>query len=164
MSWQRPTRALAVGGLLALALAAEHRLAETEQEAVAEKGFRPTSVSSSRSELTSPFTLPLPEDFNAIAERPLFVSTRRPPEPLPPAAEPEPVPDTRHAPTFVLLAVVRDGERRIALIASGPDQEPEQFEIGDAVAGWKLTDIARESVRLSYEKEETQLFMRVRHH
>lgn len=164
MSWQRPTRALAVGALLALALAAEHRLAETEQDALAEESFRPTSVSSPRSEPVSPFTLPLPEDFSAIAERPLFLSTRRPPEPLPPELEPEPLPETRPAPNFVLLAVVRDGARRIALIASGPDQEAEQFEVGDAVVGWKLTDIARESVLLSYGKEETQLFMRVRHH
>jgi hypothetical protein len=109
------------------------------------------------------FTLAEPEQFHDLAERPLFVADRRPPQPVVEQkvvskAKPKPAPK----PDFVLSAIVREGNRWIAVIGTQGrgSVPPVELEVGGVVAGWKVERIAAEGIVLRKGKQKTEITLR----
>lgn len=109
------------------------------------------------------YSLPQPEGFHALAARPLFVAGRRPPEPV---AEPKPArqpkPRSARRPEFVLSAIVREGNRWIAVLGTQGRgaPPPDEVEVGGVVAGWAVERIGPEGVELRRGTQRTALKLR----
>jgi hypothetical protein len=87
--------------------------------------------------------------YNEIIERPLFLSTRRPPEKQP-EEPPEPSPEPPSADeTFTLLGVVLTPEATIALLQDDKSGEIARLQVGEQVNGWHLKAVQANSVSLS---------------
>jgi hypothetical protein len=88
-------------------------------------------------------------EYNEIIERPLFLSTRRPPEEQP-EEPPEPAPEPPSADeTFTLLGVVLTPEATMALLQDDKTGEIARLQVGDQVNGWHLKAVQANSVSLS---------------
>jgi general secretion pathway protein N len=91
------------------------------------------------------------ESLRDITQRPLFTPTRRPP-PAPAPSEPEPAfappPAPPSTPDHILLGIVRDGDRAIALLRGRSDGRTLRVEAGDMVGGWGIASVDTVSVRL----------------
>ncbi|WP_299695261.1 hypothetical protein [uncultured Tateyamaria sp.] len=95
--------------------------------------------------------------YTAITDRPLFAETRRPfvaeaPALTPVEAEAEPEapapPPVLPPPEVRLLGVLSGGAREAALLSiAGGD--PEWFDIGSDIDGWRLSDIAPAEIQLT---------------
>jgi len=109
------------------------------------------------------FTLPEPDQFHSLAERPLFVANRRPPEP---AAErkavSKPAPKPARRPEFILSAIVREGNHWIAVLGTRGrgNPPPVEVEVGGVVAGWKVERIGADGVVLRKGAQRTELTLR----
>ena len=99
-----------------------------------------------RSNAASPTTRgqnPRPEELVATAlARPLFSSTRRPPQDAPSGAADSDLSDAR------LTGIVTTPGRRIAIFAVNGDK-PLKVAEGDAVSGWRIESITPREVSLS---------------
>jgi hypothetical protein len=99
-----------------------------------------------RSDPASPITRPQnprPEELVATAlARPLFASTRRPPQDAPSGAAPDDLTDAR------LTGIVTTPGHRIAIFAVSGDK-PLKVAEGDAVSGWRIESISPGEVSLS---------------
>jgi hypothetical protein len=130
---------LLVGGCLLFAaiLITELAPAGTEDAVVAQ---------TARSEAASPITRPQnprPEELVATAlARPLFSSTRRPPQDAPSGAAADDLTDAR------LTGIVTTPGHRIAIFAVSGDK-PLKVAEGDAVSGWRIENITPREVSLS---------------
>jgi len=130
---------LLVGGCLLFAaiLITELAPAGTEDAVVAQ---------TARSEAASPITRPQnsrPEELVATAlARPLFSSTRRPPQDAPSGAAADDLTDAR------LTGIVTTPGHRIAIFAVSGDK-PLKVAEGDAVSGWRIESITPREVSLS---------------
>ena len=86
------------------------------------------------------------QEFAAISERPLFTSTRRPPEPEPvvagaaPPAPPTPLPDLK------LVGVAITEELRAALVWDQRNRVFKRLEEGHSESGWDLTQVGPDAV------------------
>lgn len=87
--------------------------------------------------------------FVATLERPLFVPTRRPPPPAPPASAPavEPLPPMR------LMAVYGNADGGGVLVAL--DGRVKRLKLGDAIGNWTVKSLQRNSVELARGDEVT---------
>jgi hypothetical protein len=130
---------LLVGGslLFGAILIMELAPAGAEDEVVAQ---------AARSDAASPTTRgqnPRPEELVAVAlARPLFNSTRRPPQDAPGGAADSDLSDAR------LTGIVTTPGRRIAIFAVNGDK-PLKVAEGDAVSGWRIESITPREVSLS---------------
>jgi len=130
---------LLVGGslLFGAILIMELAPAGAEDEVVAQ---------AARSDAASPTTRgqsPRPEELVATAlARPLFSSTRRPPQDAPSGAADSDLSDAR------LTGIVTTPGRRIAIFAVNGDK-PLKVAEGDAVSGWRIESITPREVSLS---------------
>jgi len=130
---------LLVGGslLFGAILIMELAPAGAEDEVVAQ---------AARSDAASPTTRgqnPRPEELVATAfARPLFNSTRRPPQDAPSGAADSDLSDAR------LTGIVTTPGRRIAIFAVNGDK-PLKVAEGDAVSGWRIESITPREVSLS---------------
>jgi hypothetical protein len=92
------------------------------------------------------------DSLNEMVERPLFAPSRhRPPPPSVAASEPEPpaAPPPKPAPpSYILLGVVRDGDRAIALLRNRSDGRNFRVEVGDMIGGWQIAAVGPVSVML----------------
>jgi hypothetical protein len=99
-----------------------------------------------RSNAASPTTRgqnPRPEELIATAlARPLFSSTRRPPQDAPSGAADSDLSDAR------LTGIVTTPGRRVAIFAVSGDK-PLKVAEGDAVSGWRIESITPREVSLS---------------
>jgi general secretion pathway protein N len=99
-----------------------------------------------RSDAASPITRPQnprPEELvPATLARPLFSSTRRPPQDAPSGAAADSDLDAR------LTGIVTTSHRRIAIFAVSGDK-PLKVAEGDAVSGWRIESITPREVSLS---------------
>ena len=99
-----------------------------------------------RSDAASPATQrqnPRSEELAATAlARPLFSSTRRPPQDAPSGAAPDDLTDAR------LTGIVTTPGHRIAIFAVSGDK-PLKVAEGDAVSGWRIESITPREVSLS---------------
>src|SRR5215469_396237 len=82
------------------------------------------------------------ELLTAILARPLFNSTRRPPETAPTAATDSDLAGTR------LAGIVIDPRRRLAIFAVNGDK-PLRLGEGEAVSGWRIESITPREVSLT---------------
>lgn len=93
-------------------------------------------------------------DYQALANRPLFIDTRRPyvppsvATPAQPAAPPEPM---------ALLATVMSGTTHLALIQLQRDNRTQKVAVGEAIAGWTLTEVQSGFVTLTRSTESRRL-------
>jgi hypothetical protein len=111
--------------------------AGTEDPRVAEVATRPETVPATRRQ-----NLRIDELLTAILARPLFSSTRRPPEGTAANAVDSDLADTR------LTGIVTEPGRRIAIFAVNGDK-PLRGAEGDAVSGWRIESITPREVSLS---------------
>jgi len=123
----------------------------------------PESVDDTAVALAPLFTLAKPEQFHGLAERPLFVASRRPPEPVTAqkvVSKPTPRPARR--PEFILSAIVREGNRWIAVVGTQGrgTPPPVEVEVGGVVAGWEVERIGAEGIVLRKGAQKTELVLR----
>lgn len=164
MSIRGPRVAALVGLALVAALAAEN-LPRTGPDPSASTQPAPSATPAGREDvaLVPAYSLPRPDRIHDMAERPLFVAGRRPPEPAPEpkkAAQPKPKPAKR--PEFVLSAIVREGNRWIAVVGSldRGAPPPAEVEVGGVVAGWKVERITAADVVLRRGKQRATVSLR----
>src|SRR5271163_2774037 len=104
------------------------------------------TTQAARSDAASPITRPQnprPEELVAAAlARPLFSSTRRPPQDASSGAAADDLTDAR------LTGIVTTPGRRIAIFAMSGDK-PLKVAEGDAVSGWRIESITPREVSLS---------------
>ena len=104
------------------------------------------TTQAARSDAASPITRPQnprPEELVAAAlTRPLFSSTRRPPQDASSGAAADDLTDAR------LTGIVTTPGRRIAIFAMSGDK-PLKVAEGDAVSGWRIESITPREVSLS---------------
>ena len=111
--------------------------AGAEDEVVAQAGRSDTARPTTRRQN------PRPEELVATAlARPLFSSTRRPPQDAPSGAAADDLTDAR------LTGIVTTPGRRIAIFAVSGDK-PLKVAEGDAVSGWRIESITPREVSLS---------------
>ena len=94
------------------------------------------------------------ESLRDMTERPLFTPTRRPPpDPAPREAQPAfvPPPAPPSTPDYMLLGIIRDGDRAIALLRGRSDGRNLRVEAGDMIGGWEIAAVDTVSVRLKRE-------------
>jgi hypothetical protein len=114
---------------------------------------RPPAASPPSAPAANLATLPPLASFSAIVERPLFVSSRRPP----PGSG-----STQGAAIenrYRLLGIVATGPRKKAFIADGA----RRIEIaeGDRLDGWNVTEIGQDRVRLASPSGEAALTLKL---
>lgn len=91
------------------------------------------------------------QSLRDMIERPLFTPSRRPPpEPAPSQAEPAfvPPPLPPPSPDYMLLGIIRNGDRATALLRSQSDGRNLRVEAGDTIGGWEIAAVGTVSVRL----------------
>ncbi len=86
--------------------------------------------------------------FAETAARPLFMATRRPPEPEEEEVETEPVAGARLN-LFSLLGVVISADERVALVTRRRGGEFLRLVVGQSVDGWLVVTIEPDSMTLS---------------
>jgi hypothetical protein len=124
---------LLFGAILIMELAP----AGAEDEVVAQAGRSDTARPTTRPQN------PRPEELVATAlARPLFSSTRRPPQDAPSGAAADDLTDAR------LTGIVTTPGHRIAIFAVSGDK-PLKVAEGDAVSGWRIESITPREVSLS---------------
>ncbi len=111
---------------------------------------------------------PLPplEQYAAVIERPLFMSTRRPPEPetaVVKAPEPPPPRLPVAPPVMTLRAVMMTPQRQIAL-ATDPRGRPLRLQEGSIVEEWQVTTIEPQQVILQHGSHQHRVPLRVYEH
>jgi hypothetical protein len=94
--------------------------------------------------------LPPIEDLSATMERPLFMPSRRPPAPPPPApvakAEPVAVP-TEESPAD-LTGIVKSPDRTYAILTSRATKEVHHLRMGEKIEEWSVQEIGARYVVL----------------
>jgi hypothetical protein len=150
--------------VLAAALLAELNFTNGPTETVGETADAgPTATGEGTPSLVPVFTLPEPEALESLAERPLFVASRRPPEPVTEekvVKKPKPKPARRQE--FILSAIVRDGNRWIAVLGTQGrgSPPPVEVEVGSQVAGWEVERIEAGGIVLRKGAQRTELTLR----
>jgi hypothetical protein len=93
------------------------------------------------------------EVLRAMVERPLFTPSRRPPPMpetvvVPQSSIPAPLAPASPPPSYILLGVIRDGDRAIALLRGREDGRNIRVEAGDVIGGWEISAVQQASVSL----------------
>jgi hypothetical protein len=105
----------------------------------------------------SAFTLPPPEEFNSIVDRPLFSPDRRPPENAAPAETSSPASETdAEAPHQIVLAgtATDQANRAVAILHDVSQGTQFQVWVGDQVDGWRVKEIRPRMIVLATTTEE----------
>lgn len=95
------------------------------------------------------FTLPPMDAYSEIIERPLFLSSRRPPEEPKIVEQKQPGDDA----SFTLLGVAVTPERTMALLQTDKAGKVARVGIGEEVNGWRLEAVRVDGVTL--RRDET---------
>ena len=105
----------------------------------------------------STFTLPPPEEFNAIVDRPLFSPDRRPPENASSTEASSPAAETGgDAPRQIVLAgtATDQSNRAVAILHDVSQGIQFQVWVGDEVDGWRVKEIRPRMVVLATATDE----------
>ncbi|MCZ6522534.1 MAG: hypothetical protein O7A68_01525 [Alphaproteobacteria bacterium] len=96
------------------------------------------------------------ERFSETVTRPLFMATRRPPEPGAPAAA---VPEraTSALPPFEVSGIVISPRERLALLARGRSREVIRVSEGELIEGWVVRSILPDRVILEQNGTQQEL-------
>ena len=107
------------------------------------------------------YTLSEPETFHDLSERPLFLASRRPPEPIPQKKKPsKPRQKVTRQPEFTLSAIVRERNRWIAFVETVGKAPAVEVEVGSVVAGWEVAQIDADGIVLRKGKQRIELTLR----
>jgi hypothetical protein len=102
-----------------------------------------------------------PEAFHHLSERPLFLASRRPPEPVPQKKKPsKPRQKVTRQPEFTLSAIVRERNRWIAFVETVGKPRAVEVEMGSVVAGWEVARIDADGIVLRKGKQRIELTLR----
>jgi hypothetical protein len=105
------------------------------------------------------FGMPPIEHFSETVTRPLFMSTRRPPEPgAPTAATPERA--TTVLPALEVSGIVISPRERLALLARGRSSEVIRVFEGELVEGWVVRSILPDRVILERDGRQQELMLK----
>jgi len=148
--------------VLAVILIGELRLGP---ETAADSGAMdvgPTESNTDESISIAPlYTLSEPEAFHDLSERPLFLASRRPPEPVPQKKKPsKPRPKVTRQPEFTLSAIVRERNHWIAFVETVGKPPAVEVEVGSLVAGWEVAQIDADGILLRKGKQSIELTLR----
>ncbi len=103
------------------------------------------------------------DDYVSVIDRPLFLSSRRPPEEEVPveAAVPE-VPATPETPleNFDLNAVIITPAGAIAWVTTPTEPKPQKVQIGDELEGWKVKNISNDEIEMEGQSGSDKLVLR----
>jgi hypothetical protein len=126
-------------GVLALVIGVEARLPLDSSHAPA---TRPMISSTAANAALPSYEPPSRAAFREIAERPLFVPSRRPQLDAPRAT-------TEHPPLFIVEGTVLSPEHRYAVIQYGKPARRESVPEGGMVDGWRIDSITDASIAVS---------------
>ena len=147
--------------VLAVILVAELRLGP---EAATDSGTMDLGSSGSNTDesisITPVYTLSEPEAFHDLSERPLFLASRRPPEPVPEKKKPKPRQKVTRRPEFTVSAIVRERNRWIAFVETVGKPPAVEVQVGSVVAGWEVARIDAGGVVLRKGKQRIELTLR----
>jgi hypothetical protein len=104
-------------------------------------------------------------DFSPMVERPLFMSTRRPPNPDADAEEqaeelPEPAPPAAEPQGVILTSVIFAGDERMAWFRDNGTGETLRLREGETLQEWTLSVVAADHVILELGGERLRLELR----
>ncbi|MFM8441756.1 MAG: hypothetical protein ACKN9W_00255 [Methylococcus sp.] len=105
--------------------------------------------------------LPLPEDrllpddyalpglsqYQQMAERPLFMESRRPSPPAPPGPPPPAKPEVAPPINFKVMGILATPEGRMTLIADAKGKY-KRMKVKDALDGWQIAEIKKDTVSI----------------
>jgi len=94
--------------------------------------------------------------YAEIVERPLFIDTRRPPEPAPEVAAAAPPPPPPRPLRATLTSIVITPERHLALVVDHASKRSVRLAEGADFAGWQVERIENEQV-IFRQGEQTQV-------
>ncbi len=100
----------------------------------------------------APTELPPISDFSETVARPLFMATRRPPEPEEVEVEAEPTVGAQRN-MFNLLGIVISSDERVALVTRRRGGDFLRLVVGQRVDGWLVVAIEPDSMTLSQGDE-----------
>lgn len=102
------------------------------------------------------FRMPPIERFSETVTRPLFMATRRPPEPgAPAAAAPERA--TNALPALEVSGIIISPRERLALLARGRSSEVIRVSEGELIEGWVVKSILPDRVILEQNGTQQEL-------
>ena len=148
--------------VLAVILAGELRLGPQKATDSGATDVGPTESNTGESLSIAPvYTLSEPEAFDDLSERPLFLASRRPPEPVPEKKKPnKPRQKVTRQPKFALSAIVRERNRWIAFVETVGKPPAVEVEVGSVVAGWEVARIDADGLVLQKGKQKIELTLR----
>lgn len=90
--------------------------------------------------------------LKATVERPLFAPSRHRPRPVKvvPRRVVKKVKRKRKPPLYVLLGILSDGDRAIALLREKSNGLNFRVEVGDVIGGWRVAKVEHRSVLLKW--------------
>lgn len=103
------------------------------------------------------------DDYATVIDRPLFLSSRRPPEEEAPAeiSGPEvPPPPEIPLENFDLNAVIITPAGGVAWITTPSEPKPLKVQIGDELEGWKVKQISKDEIEMEGRSGSDRLVLR----
>jgi hypothetical protein len=101
-------------------------------------------------------------NMQQLIARPLFAQSRRPPPPVtvaPPLAAIVPVKPLPTTEGMILLGVLRNGSKAIALVTLPGDPVPREVSLGAALGAWIVTRISGDRISLKSGETNAQLVL-----
>jgi hypothetical protein len=122
----------------------------------------PSSLPSAAPPTAKPIQIASAQSYAAIADRPLFIETRRmPKDEPPPAAAPSEVAVSLGPASaldgLTLSGIVMSGGTRVALVKAATGESPPALKEGDEFRGWHVEKIEAEAVVLTAQGEEKRI-------
>lgn len=126
------------------------------EESVEPRATQPTETRSSQA---SPLNK---DDYVSVIDRPLFSSSRRPPEEQGPAESAVPEASAPEIPldNFDLNAVIITPSGAIAWVTTPSEPKPQKVQIGDELEGWKIKKISNDEIELEGQSGADRLVLR----
>jgi hypothetical protein len=97
--------------------------------------------------LPDDFALPGLNQYQQMAERPLFMETRRPSPPAPPGPPPPTKPEIAPPINFKVMGILATPEGRMTLIADAKGKY-KRMKVKDALDGWQIAEIKKDTISI----------------
>ena len=103
------------------------------------------------------------DEYASVIDRPLFLSSRRPPEeevPVEAAKPEEPVIPETPLDNFDLNAVIITPAGAIAWVTTPTAPKPQRVQVGDELEGWKVKNISNDEIEMEGQSGSDRLVLR----
>ena len=103
------------------------------------------------------------DDYVSVIDRPLFLSSRRPPEeevPVEVAKPEEPATPETPLDNFDLNAVIITPAGAIAWVTTPTEPKPQRVQVGDELEGWKVKNISNDEIEMEGQSGSDRLVLR----